>query len=90
MPVVDRVSFEPFVGIAPRVYSFMFKVGDTRKTAHGTAAKWEADDQCEPRFRRLCCRLLIEDLVTAEQLPATFVGEYAIMSAPPGSNQNAR
>jgi cytidine deaminase len=91
MPVVERVSFESFVGIAPSVYSFMFRVGDTRKTADGIAAKWEADDQCEPRFTRFVLSyLLIEDLVTAQQIPATFVGEYAIMGAPPGSTSDAR
>jgi hypothetical protein len=69
----------------------MFRVGDTRKTADGRAAKWEADDLREPRFRRFVLSyLLIEDLVTAEQIPATFVGEYAIMGTPAGSQPNAR
>lgn len=91
MPVVERVSFESFVGIAPSVYSFMFKVGDTRKTRDGIAAKWEADDRCEPRFRRFVLSyLLIEDLVSGREIPKTFVGEYAIMGAPSGSNTNAR
>jgi cytidine deaminase len=91
MPVVERVSFESFVGIAPSVYSFMFRVGDTRKSADGMAAKWEADARCEPRFTRFVLSyFLIEDLVTAQQIPSAFVGEYAIMGAPPGSNHHAR
>lgn len=68
MPVTDRVSFESFVGIAPSVYSFMFRVGDTRKTSDGSAAKWVADNRRQPRFRRFVLSYLaIEDVVTASR-----------------------
>jgi cytidine deaminase len=84
-PVIDRVSFESFVGVAPSVYSLLFRVGDTRKSIDGSALKWEADDRRQPRLRRFVLSYLaIEDVVTAEQIPGTFVGDYAIMGAPAG------
>jgi cytidine deaminase len=90
-PVVERVAFQSFVGIAPNVYSFMFRVGDTRKLADGSAVKWDADERQEPRFRRFVpSYMLIEDLVTANQIPATFTGKYAIMGAPDGGSNRGR
>ena len=79
-PVDDRVGFHAFVGIAPGIYSFMFRAYDERKMPDGTATKWMASGQCSPRFRRFVLSYMtIEDIVTGTVIPATFSGEYAII-----------
>lgn len=76
----DKVSFEPFVGIAPRLYSFMFRADDVRKRADGTASKWGQDLAPEPRFKRFVrSYMTIEEGVVAREIPAAFTEKYAII-----------
>lgn len=37
-----KVSFEPFVGISPRIYSQLFEMNDDRKTKEGNIQDWDA------------------------------------------------
>lgn len=81
-PTGERVTFEAFVGLAPSIYSFMFRSTDERKAADGTAIKWIASDECAPRFRRFVLSYMtIEDLVTGTVIPDTFTGGCEIIGA---------
>lgn len=63
----DRVTFEPFVGVAPSIYTEMFRAIE-RKDRRGSAVTW-IDGKSEPRLKRFVpSYLLIEDTV----LPATL------------------
>lgn len=67
----DRVTFEPFVGVAPSIYTEMFRAND-RKDRQGTAVTW-IDGKAEPRLKRFVpSHLLIEDTVLGKVLPAAL------------------
>ena len=67
----DRVTFEPFVGVAPSIYTEMFRATD-RKDRQGSAVRW-IDGKAEPRLKRFVpSYLLIEDTVLGKVLPATL------------------
>lgn len=67
----DRVTFEPFVGVAPSIYTEMFRA-TARKDRQGNAAMW-IDGKAEPRLKRFVpSYLLIEDTVLGKVLPATL------------------
>jgi cytidine deaminase len=79
-PMIDHVSFDPFVGIAPIVYPFMFRVDDIRKKSDGSASKWGTDLKREPRLRRfVLAYVMTEEFVLGRVIPETFVGDYAII-----------
>jgi deoxycytidylate deaminase len=67
---VDRkVTFEPFVGIAPSLYMWMFKNSD-RKSTSGDIVKWSVSAG-NPKLKRFVASyILIEDRVLGELLPA--------------------
>lgn len=70
-PRPDRVTFEPFVGVAPSIYTEMFRAGE-RKDREGNAVTW-IDGNAEPRLKRFVpSYLLIEDKVLGKVLPATL------------------
>jgi deoxycytidylate deaminase len=50
-PTSAKVSFEPFIGIAPRLYMHIFEAHETRKHADGSAIDWLKEDK-KPRVRR--------------------------------------
>ncbi|WP_161829636.1 anti-phage dCTP deaminase [Steroidobacter agaridevorans] len=68
----DRVTFEPFVGVAPSIYTEMFRATE-RKDGQGCATTW-IEGKAEARLKRFVpSYLLIEDSVLANVLPATLV-----------------
>lgn len=69
-PRADRVTFEPFVGVAPSIYTEMFRAAE-RKDFQGSAKMW-IDGKAEPRLKRFVpSYLLIEDMVLGK-VPATL------------------
>lgn len=67
----DRVTFEPFVGVAPSIYTEMFRA-TARKDHQGRAMTW-IEGQAEPRLKRFVpSYFLIEDAVLGNVLPATL------------------
>lgn len=68
-PVDRKVTFEPFVGIAPSLYMWMFKNSD-RKNSSGDMVKWSISAG-NPKLKRFVASyMLIEDKVLGELLPA--------------------
>ncbi len=67
----DRVTFEPFVGVAPSIYTEMFRATE-RKDPRGNAIAW-IDGKAEPRLKRFVpSYLLIEGMVLGKVLPVTL------------------
>jgi cytidine deaminase len=63
----DRVTFESFVGIAPSIYTEMFR-GAERKDHQGNAIAW-IERNAEPRLKRFVpSYLLIEDMALGKVL----------------------
>lgn len=68
----DRVSFEPFVGVAPRQYLELFEMLPKRKDDMGNAIKW-IPLSAKPRLQRFVLSyILLEQKATAEILPELF------------------
>lgn len=66
--VGNFVSFEPFVGTAPRKYLELFEMRK-RKTSNGELVAWERSE-AEPRIKRyVLSYLLIEQQIVGEKLP---------------------
>jgi cytidine deaminase len=64
----EKVRFEPFVGVAPSIYTEVFNSG-RRKDADGTVIEW-MENKAEPRLKRYVpSYLFIEDIVMAQVLP---------------------
>lgn len=69
-PRTDRVTFEPFVGVAPSIYTEMFRAPD-RKDRRGNALNW-IERTAEPRLKRFVpSHLLIEGMVLGK-VPITL------------------
>jgi deoxycytidylate deaminase len=67
--VTGKVIFQPFVGIAPAVYTEMFKMHGERKMPSGKAIEW-SPTTANPKLRRLVLSyILIEQRVAGELLP---------------------
>jgi deoxycytidylate deaminase len=67
--VSGKVIFQPFVGIAPAVYTEMFKMHGDRKLQSGKAVEW-SPTTANPKLRRLVLSyILIEHRVAGELLP---------------------
>lgn len=67
----DRVTFEPFVGVAPSIYTEMFRANE-RKDRQGNAVTW-IEGEAEARLKRFVpSYLLIEDTVLGKVLPAVL------------------
>jgi len=67
-PHVEKVSFEPFVGVAPSIYTDVFKA-KKRKNDDGSIIDW-IDNKSEPRLKRYVpSYLLIEDKILGRVLP---------------------
>lgn len=67
----DRVTFEPFVGVAPSIYTELFRATE-RKDRQGCAMTW-TEGKAEPRLKRFVpSYLLIEDAVLGNVLPGTL------------------
>jgi cytidine deaminase len=64
----DKVTFEPFVGIAPRIYVEMF-AAPRRKDRDGRSLNW-IDSRSEPKWKQFVpSYLLMEDQVLGRVLP---------------------
>lgn len=71
-PCEGRVVFEPFVGVSPAAYSWLFQPSEERKDKKGNVIEWRAAD-ANPRLRRFVLSyLMIEDDVTGKLLPELF------------------
>lgn len=68
-----KVSFEPFVGISPSLYTLVFRLAPgSRKDNFGNARNWQPA-KAEPKLKRFVpSYLLIENDVLANVLPAHF------------------
>jgi deoxycytidylate deaminase len=67
--VNGKVIFQPFVGIAPSMYTDMFKMHGDRKLPSGKAIEW-SPTTANPKLRRLVLSyILIEQRVAGELLP---------------------
>jgi deoxycytidylate deaminase len=67
--VNGKVIFQPFVGIAPSVYTEMFKMQGERKLPSGKSVDW-SPTTANPKLRRLTLSyILIEQRVAGELLP---------------------
>ena len=65
----DHVNFEPFEGIAPRLYQDIFDARDTRKDSEGKVRDWRANGGT-PRFLRFRNTYIeIELAITAKEIP---------------------
>jgi cytidine deaminase len=65
----DHVNFEPFEGIAPRLYQDIFDARDTRKDSEGKVRDWRANG-CTPRFLRFRNTYIeIELAIIAKEIP---------------------
>lgn len=65
----DHVNFEPFEGIAPRLYQDIFDARDSRKDSEGKATDWRAKGG-NPRFLRFRNTYLdIEIAIVAKEIP---------------------
>lgn len=70
-PRADRVTFEPFVGVAPSIYTEMFRATE-RKDRQGNVMTW-IDGRAEPRLERfVASHLLIEGMVLGKVLPVVL------------------
>lgn len=64
----DKVSFEPFVGVAPSIYVEAFRAPE-RKRSDGAVVNW-IDSTSEPKLKRYVpSYLLIENIVLGRVLP---------------------
>jgi hypothetical protein len=67
----DRVTFDPFVGVAPSIYTEMFRATE-RKDSRGNAITW-IDGKAEPRLKRFVpSYLLMEGMVLGNVLPVAL------------------
>ena len=67
--VNSKVIFQPFVGIAPALYTEMFKMHGERKLPSGKAVEW-SPTTANPKLKRLVLSyILIEQRVAGELLP---------------------
>jgi deoxycytidylate deaminase len=69
------VTLEPFVGVAPRQYMWMFAIPDVprRKDEHGDVIKWDPT-RATPRFREFVASYIFVEL-RAEQYLARLLSE---------------
>ena len=70
-PSSGFVTFEPFVGIAPRQYQDIFDAQNQRKDESGNILQWKAKGKRpNPRFLRFVNTYRdIEDAIVAEEIP---------------------
>lgn len=69
--VASKVVFRPFVGVAPAIYTEMFKMhdGDSRKLPSGKAIEW-SPTAANPKLRRFVLSyVMIEEQVVGKLLP---------------------
>jgi deoxycytidylate deaminase len=89
--VEDRVTFEPFVGIAPRQYQDIFDARNQRKDDEGNISEWDAPArQPRPRFTRFINTYRdIEEGIVAIELRklATAMGVSLEIVKPRRSNE---
>lgn len=64
----DRVTFEPFVGVAPSIYTEMFRATD-RKDPRGNAIAW-IDAKAESRLKRFVPSYLLIEGVVLDKVPS--------------------
>lgn len=67
-PVVDKVNFVPFSGVAPRRYFDFFQVAERRKTARGEVLDWEAAEK-QPKVKRFVLSYVLLEQVVVKSLP---------------------
>lgn len=71
-PAAGPVTFEPFVGVAPRQYQDLFDAQDLRKDERGEIASWRrtSTTRPKPRFIRFLNTYLdIEKAILAKEVP---------------------
>jgi len=70
--VNDRISFEPFVGIAPRQYMTLFEMRGDRKKRNGDIIEWE-ENTAKPKLKRyVLSYIMIEKQVLGYLIPHIF------------------
>lgn len=71
-PASGPVTFEPFVGVAPRQYQDLFDAQDLRKDDQGEIASWRRTNKTrpKPRFLRFLNTYIdIEQAILAQEVP---------------------
>ena len=69
IPSPDHVNFEPFEGIAPRLYQDFFDARDQRKDSYGKAVDWRLNGP-KPRFLRFKNTYMeLETMIVASEIP---------------------
>jgi deoxycytidylate deaminase len=64
----SHVNFEPFEGVAPRLYQDFFDARDARKDAEGKAVDWQKS-QAQPRFQRFLNTYIdLETIIVAKEI----------------------
>lgn len=65
----NKISFEPFTGVAPRQYQTAFQLGRKRKIISGDINRWNKKDANTKLKRYVTSYLAIEHGIVAELLP---------------------
>lgn len=70
-PIIGKLSFEPFVGVAPRQYLDLFEMlgPDSRKDAFGKAVEWSKDNAYPRLTRYMNTYLFLEQKLIGEFIP---------------------
>jgi deoxycytidylate deaminase len=72
-PVIGKVAFAPFVGIAPAIHTEMFKMVGDRKDKNGKAIRW-IGERARPRLRRFVpSYITLEQQVIGKVLPEASI-----------------
>jgi cytidine deaminase len=83
-----KVSFEPFEGVAPRVYSSLFTAG-IRKDAEGYTVKWDKS-QAKPKLARLSTSHLDLELTIAKGVESLGVVKHKDITPHEGNRDAAK
>ena len=70
VPTSGKVRFEPFVGISPNIFTYIFKSNGKRKDSLGRIEKWERINSNPKINRFVLSYLLSEDVIVAKDLPS--------------------
>lgn len=73
----DHVLFEPFAGIAPRLYEFVFEAKGSRKSLDGSILDWTPENSHPRIIRYVTSYIMMEDQVVGSALPSALsYGSY--------------
>lgn len=68
-PQPEKIIFEPFTGVSPRMYRFAFELTKKRKVKHGKVAKWTKKEANTKLKRYVTSYLAIEHGVVGTLVP---------------------